>query len=79
MIAAKEFDIIKGGHLIARLRPADSSAMASHQAGPFDVAAEPARATTRDALLTGLLVVYPAFAAIAAIIAGLLLSGAAGA
>jgi hypothetical protein len=79
MIAAKEFDIIKGGHLIARLRPADGSAMASHPAGPFDVAAEPARATTRDALLTGLLVVYPAFAAIAAIIEGLLLSGAAGA
>jgi hypothetical protein len=32
----------------------------------------------RDALVTGLLVIYPAFAAVAAIIAGLFLTGAGG-
>ena len=42
--------------------------------GPFDVA--PRRGSTlADALVTGLLVVYPAFATVAAIVVGLVLSG----
>ena len=42
--------------------------------GPFDV--EPRRGSTlADALVTGLLVVYPAFATVAAIVVGLVLSG----
>ena len=32
----------------------------------------------RDALMTGLLVIYPAFATLAAIVAGLFLTGASG-
>lgn len=48
-------------------------------AGPFEIAAEErASSTLRDALMTGLLVIYPAFAALAAIVAGLFLTGASG-
>ncbi len=77
MITAKDID---SGEPIARLRPADAHALqaANHQAGPFDVAAGQA-SSARDALVTGLLVVYPAFAALAAILAGLFLTGASGA
>ncbi|WP_319944196.1 hypothetical protein [Mesorhizobium sp. AR10] len=47
--------------------------------GPFEVAAiERQSSTVRDALMTGLLVIYPAFAALAAIVAGLFLTGASG-
>jgi hypothetical protein len=67
-------DIIEHG----RLRPAGSAAFKPAQpaAGPFEVAAEARKPTMRDALVTGLLVIYPAFAALAAIIAGLFLTGA---
>ncbi|RAZ72833.1 MULTISPECIES: hypothetical protein [Mesorhizobium] len=60
----------------ARLRPAGVSALkpAQQPAGPFEVAA--AKPSARDALVTGLLVIYPAFAAVAAILAGLFLAGA---
>ena len=70
--------IIGGGKPAARLRPAGSAASRPVQqpAGPFDVAAEARKPTARDALVTGLLVIYPAFAAVAAIIAGLFLAGA---
>ncbi|WP_217578177.1 hypothetical protein [Mesorhizobium sp. GbtcB19] len=60
----------------ARLRPAGVPALkpAQQPAGPFEVAA--ASPSARDALVTGLLVIYPAFAAVAAILAGLFLAGA---
>ena len=67
--------------LSVRLRPADNHAprTASQIAGPFEIAAEErASSTMRDALMTGLLVIYPAFAALAAIVAGLFLTGASG-
>lgn len=49
-------------------------------AGPFEVAAdERTGPTMRDALVTGLLVIYPALATVAAIVAGLFLAGASGA
>ncbi|RWA67238.1 hypothetical protein [Mesorhizobium sp.] len=73
-------DIIESGKPAARLRPAGSFApkQAQQPAGPFEVVAEAHKPTVRDALVTGLLVIYPAFAAVAAIIAGLFLAGAGG-
>jgi|GEM_PF-2098249 len=69
-------DIIEGGKS-ARLRPAGGGLKPAQQpAGPFEVATEAREPTARDALVTGLLVIYPAFAAVAAIIAGLFLAGA---
>jgi hypothetical protein len=67
--------------LPARLRPADVHAprTAGQMAGPFEVAADERKGPDmRDALMTGLLVLYPAFAAVAAIVAGLFLTGASG-
>ncbi|MBZ9762916.1 hypothetical protein LB553_18830 [Mesorhizobium sp. CA8] len=60
------------------MKPAGNAALrpAQQPAGPFEVAAEARKPTVRDALVTGLLVIYPAFAAVAAIIAGLFLAGA---
>ncbi|RWE54371.1 hypothetical protein [Mesorhizobium sp.] len=68
-------DIIESG-ATARLRPAGVPTLkpAQQPAGPFEAAA--AKPSARDALLTGLLVIYPAFAAVAAILAGLFLAGA---
>jgi hypothetical protein len=62
----------------ARLRPAGNLAPkpAQHPAGAFEVTAEAQKPTVRDALVTGLLVIYPAFAAVAAILAGLFLTSA---
>ncbi|MBZ9991637.1 hypothetical protein LB572_31555 [Mesorhizobium sp. BH1-1-5] len=70
-------DIIEGGRS-ARLRPAGGGGVkqAQQPAGPFDVPTQTRKPTARDALVTGLLVIYPAFAAVAAIIAGLFLTGA---
>lgn len=61
----------------ARLRPADASSRqpAAQSAGPFEVAARKG-AGMRGALMTGVLVLYPAFATVVAIIAGLFLTGA---
>ncbi|WP_192252633.1 hypothetical protein [Mesorhizobium silamurunense] len=69
-------DIIESG--TARLRPAGNLAPkpAQQPAGPFEVTAEAQKPTVRDALVTGLLVIYPAFAAVAAILAGLFLTSA---
>ena len=83
MATARYPDTIGSGarELPVRLRPADGHApqTASQMAGPFEVAvAERASSTLRDALMTGLLVIYPAFAALAAIVAGLFLTGASG-
>ena len=71
-------DIIESGKPTARLRAASSLApkQAQQPAGPFEVIAETHKPTVRDALVTGLLVIYRAFAALAAIIAGLFLTSA---
>ncbi|WP_292235085.1 hypothetical protein [Mesorhizobium sp.] len=76
----KAEDIVDGGKPIAKLRPAGSlmPKLAHQPAGPFEIAAEAQKPTMRDALMTGLLVIYPAFAAVAAILAGLFLAGAGG-
>ncbi|RWM15216.1 MAG: hypothetical protein E5X53_32005 [Mesorhizobium sp.] len=82
MTTARQFEIIDNGpRELARLRPADGHAPgpAAQMAGPFEVAADKRTGPTmRDALITGLLVIYPAFATLAAIIAGLFLAGASG-
>jgi hypothetical protein len=69
---------ITGSGKPARLRPAGGAVCEAAQqpAGPFEVTAEARRPTARDALATGLLVIYPAFAVVAAIIAGLFLTSA---
>ncbi|CAH2405577.1 hypothetical protein [Mesorhizobium ventifaucium] len=84
MTTARQFNIIDSGprELPAQLRPADHHAPrpAAQMAGPFEVAAdERTGPTMRDALVTGLLVIYPALATVAAIVAGLFLAGAGGA
>ncbi|MEI9415236.1 hypothetical protein [Mesorhizobium sp. Cs1321R2N1] len=71
----------EAGELPARLRPAGIHApkMIGQAAGPFDVPADTGKdPSLRDALLTGLLVIYPTVAAVAAIVAGLSLAGANG-
>ena len=83
MAMARKFDIIDDGasHVRAHLRPADIHAhqMASQAAGPFEpVADEGTNPTMRDVLVTGLLVIYPALAILAAIVVGLYLAGAGG-
>jgi hypothetical protein len=83
MTTARKFDIIdSGARELPRLRPADGHgpSTASQPAGPFEVASDGHPGPTmRDALVTSLLVIYPAFATLAAIIAGLFLAGAGGA
>lgn len=69
------------GELPARLRPADMHApkMASQAAGPFEVPADTGKGPSmRDALMTGLLVIYPTVATVVAIVAGLVLASANG-
>jgi hypothetical protein len=83
MTTARKFDIAdsRTREMPARLRPADRHApdMANQMAGPFEIAADESKGSMlRDALMTGLLVIYPAFAALAAIVAGLFLTGASG-
>jgi hypothetical protein len=82
MAMARKFDIIDGASEVrANLRPADihSNKMPSQAAGPFEALSDEAtNSTTRDALVTGLLVIYPALAIVAAIVAGLYLAGASG-
>lgn len=84
MATLQKFDIIDSGARDAsvRLRPADNHApKATKQfAGPFEIAAQQRNGPTmRDVLITGLLVIYPVFAAPAAILAGFFLAGAGGA
>ena len=82
MAMARKFDAIDGAYGVnAHLRPADTHTykIASQPAGPFEPTAdEAASPSMRDVLVTGLLVIYPALAIVAAIVAGLYLSGAAG-
>ncbi|TPI35233.1 hypothetical protein FJW08_01725 [Mesorhizobium sp. B3-2-1] len=79
MAVARKFDIGYGGasDLHAQLRPANTHThkITSQAAGPFEPG-EGASPTMRDALVTGLLVIYPALAIVAAILAGLYLSRA---
>lgn len=59
----------------ARLPRAESGLIASRPAGPFDIASDAVKTTTaRDTLVTALLVIYPAFATVAAIVVGLALT-----
>ncbi|RWE31714.1 hypothetical protein [Mesorhizobium sp.] len=78
MITAQ--DITDSGNPAARLRPAGTAPLQAAQqpGGPFEVAAETRKPTVRDALVTGLMVVYPVFAALAAILAGLFLTSGSG-
>ncbi|ESY82367.1 hypothetical protein X740_06380 [Mesorhizobium sp. LNHC221B00] len=65
------------GELPARLRPADIRApkMAGQPAGPFEIPADIGKGPSmRDALVTGLLVIYPTVATVVAIVAGLFLA-----
>ncbi len=83
MAMARKFDIGDGiSHVQAHLRPADTHThkITSQAAGPFEPSAEEGTSPTmRDALVTGLLVIYPALAIVAAIVIGLYLAGASGA
>jgi hypothetical protein len=68
--------------MLARLRPANIQAAkpASQPAGPFEVPVDTGNGSSlREALMTGLLVIYPAVATVAAIVAGLFLAGTYGA
>ncbi|ESX23277.1 MULTISPECIES: hypothetical protein [unclassified Mesorhizobium] len=77
--AERKFDIGDEGSYEVRLRPAESRAQVTASPGPFEVTADERKGSTvREALMTGLLVIYPAFAALAAIVAGLFLTGASG-
>ncbi|MCZ8542569.1 hypothetical protein OOJ09_00150 [Mesorhizobium qingshengii] len=83
MATAAKFHSINdsASNLSARLRPADTHApkIVRQAAGPFEVTANDGKGPTmRDALMTGLLVIYPALATVAAIVAGLFLAGANG-
>lgn len=69
------------GDLPVRLRPADILAqkMVSQAAGPFEIPADTGKGPSmRDALMTGLLVIYPTVATVVAIVAGLFLASANG-
>ncbi|MER8556758.1 hypothetical protein NKJ36_03200 [Mesorhizobium sp. M0142] len=84
MATLQKFDIIDSGARDApvRLRPADGYGPKTTKqiAGLFEIAAQQRSGPTmRDVLMTGLLVIYPVFAALAAILAGFFLAGAGGA
>ncbi|MGN6142992.1 MAG: hypothetical protein ACTHOP_05315 [Mesorhizobium sp.] len=76
MAARDDIEIIDRN--AARLKPAAGSmrAPSASAAGPFEPVAPPRKgAGLGDALVTGLLVVYPAFATVAAVVVGFALSG----
>ncbi len=66
------------GASVVRLKPAAGSprAPSGGMAGPFEPV-KPHRkgSSLGDALVTGLLIVYPAFATVAAVVVGFMLSG----
>ena len=72
----------RGGFSASGLRPADAVQRPGVrvEAGPFDASNRQDRDASgvSGALMTGLLVVYPAFATVAAIVIGLFLSGPVG-
>lgn len=82
MPASANFDIIDGvhGRGIGLRADGHPQSRAGQVAGPFEVAPEASKGSgMRDVLITGLLVIYPAFATVAAIVVGLFLAGAGGA
>ncbi len=82
MPASANFDIIDSvhGRGIGLRATEGHSARANQVAGPFEVVPEDSKGSgMRDVLMTGLLVIYPAFATVAAIVVGLFLAGAGGA
>ncbi|ESY95360.1 hypothetical protein NKI12_06335 [Mesorhizobium australicum] len=82
MTSATEFDAhSEAGEVPTRLRPAGTHApkIDGQAAGPFDVPAGTSNEPSlRDTLVTGLLVIYPTVATVAAIVAGLFLASANG-
>lgn len=80
MATAGDFQTLDRGEAYAdaaRLRQAQigPATIADRPAGPFDIAPSPAAGSVaRDTLITGLLVIYPAFATVAAIVVGLALT-----
>jgi hypothetical protein len=88
MTNAVKFLVIDGGagdgsaHLLPandHARKMAGQARVGQVAGPFDMPADDGKgASLRDALMTGLLVIYPALATVAAIVAGLFLASANG-
>jgi hypothetical protein len=80
--AVKFHNESSAGEMPARLRPAHVHAakVAGQPAGPFEVPADTGKGSSmREALVTGLLVIYPAVATVTAIVVGLFLAGASGA
>ncbi|MBZ9907888.1 hypothetical protein FJ872_27640 [Mesorhizobium sp. B2-5-9] len=82
MTSATEFEAnSEAGEVPTRLRAAGTHApqMVGRAARPFDVPAGTSKdPSLRDALVTGLLVIYPTVATVAAIVAGLFLASANG-
>ena len=78
MTTARNFQLIDGGLLPMRTQACPDAAAqeAAPMAGSFDLDAAQAGNGLRDALLTSLLVVYPAFSTVAAVVIALLLKGA---
>lgn len=78
MATAGDFQTLDRGDAsagAARLPRAESGSIAAQPAGPFDIASGAVKTTTaRDTLVTALLVIYPAFATVAAIVVGLALT-----
>jgi hypothetical protein len=77
-IMAYETNTMNGGHS-ASLRAANAAAKPASRlaAGPFDIspaARDNETTTVPDALITGLLIIYPALATVVAVIVGLFLS-----
>ena len=68
-------DEADAGPALLRQPHISSGSIADRPAGPFDVASSPgAVSTAKDTLITGLLVIYPALATVAAILVGLALT-----
>lgn len=79
MATARKIDFLDEPAMTAQViplrRPEAIPAAISQHAGPFEVPkAESKNSGVGDVLITGLLVIYPALATIAAIVIGLMLS-----
>lgn len=76
MATARDFQLIDGGLPPMRTQACPAAAQeAAPMAGSFDLDAAQADGL-RDVLVTSLLVVYPAFSTVAAVVIALLLKGA---
>lgn len=69
-------DITRGGHS-GSLRAANATAQPASRlaAGPFEATVAKTEATLPDALITGMLVVYPVVATVVAVMVGLAVAG----